>query len=188
MVGVDASLLWDPLSALMTLIVTGSRRADSHVYSVGYMHGDERYPRFFGYLNLFIASMLTLVLADNFGLMFVGWELVGLLVLLAHQLLVHQTVGRGSGQEGLHRQPNRRLGLSRRTLMLIFAAFGTLDFGVVFGEARRPAEHVGMATAITLLLFVGATGKSAQIPLYIWLPDAMEGPPRSRRSSTPRRW
>ena len=173
MVGANASLLWDPLSALMTLIVTGVGSL-IHIYSVGYMHGDERYPRFFGYMNLFIASMLTLVLADNFGLMFVGWELVGLSSYLLISFWFTKPSAAAAGKKAFIVNRIGDWGFLV-ALMLIFAAFGTLDFGVVFGEAGGLLS-VGMATAITLLLFVGATGKSAQIPLYIWLPDAMEGP------------
>ena len=173
MVGANASLLWDPLSALMTLIVTGVGSL-IHLYSVGYMHGDERYPRFFGYMNLFIGSMLTLVLADNFGLMFVGWELVGLSSYLLISFWFTKPSAAAAGKKAFIVNRIGDWGFLVG-LMLIFAAFGTLDFGVVFGQARGLLS-VGMATAITLLLFVGAAGKSAQIPLYIWLPDAMEGP------------
>ena len=173
MVGANASLLWDPLSSVMTLIVTGVGSL-IHIYSVGYMHGDERYPRFFGYMNLFIASMLTLVLADNFGLMFVGWELVGLSSYLLISFWFTKPSAAAAGKKAFIVNRIGDWGFLVG-LMLIFAAFGTLDFGVVFGEAEGVLS-VGMATAITLLLFVGATGKSAQIPLYIWLPDAMEGP------------
>jgi len=173
MVGANASLLWDPLSSVMTLIVTGVGSL-IHIYSVGYMHGDERYPRFFGYMNLFIASMLTLVLADNFGLMFVGWELVGLSSYLLISFWFTKPSAAAAGKKAFIVNRIGDWGFLV-ALMLIFAAFGTLDFGVVFGEAQGLLS-VGMATAITLLLFVGAAGKSAQIPLYIWLPDAMEGP------------
>ena len=173
MVGANASLLWDPLSSVMTLIVTGVGSL-IHIYSVGYMHGDERYPRFFGYMNLFIASMLTLVLADNFGLMFVGWELVGLSSYLLISFWFTKPSAAAAGKKAFIVNRIGDWGFLV-ALMLIFAAFGTLDFGVVFGEAGSLLS-VGMATAITLLLFVGAAGKSAQIPLYIWLPDAMEGP------------
>ena len=173
MVGANASLLWDPLSSVMALIVTGVGSL-IHIYSVGYMHGDERYPRFFGYMNLFIASMLTLVLADNFGLMFVGWELVGLSSYLLISFWFTKPSAAAAGKKAFIVNRIGDWGFLV-ALMLIFAAFGTLDFGVVFGEAGGLLS-VGMATAITLLLFVGATGKSAQIPLYIWLPDAMEGP------------
>ncbi len=172
-IGANASLLWDPLSSLMTLIVTGVG-ALIHIYSVGYMHGDERYPRFFGYMNLFIASMLTLVLADNFALMFVGWELVGLSSYLLISFWFTKPSAAAAGKKAFIVNRIGDWGFLVG-LMLIFAAFGTLDFAIVFAEAPGVLT-VGMATAITLMLFVGATGKSAQLPLYMWLPDAMEGP------------
>ncbi len=172
-VGANASLLWDPLSALMTLVVTGVG-ALIHIYSVGYMHGDERYPRFFAYMNLFIASMLTLVLADNFALMFVGWELVGLSSYLLISFWFVKPSAAAAGKKAFIVNRIGDWGFLI-ALMMIFAAFGTLDFGIVFAEAHSVLS-VGLATAITLMLFLGATGKSAQLPLYMWLPDAMEGP------------
>jgi NADH-quinone oxidoreductase subunit L len=173
MIGANASLLWDPLSALMTLIVTGVGGL-IHIYSIGYMHGDERYPRFFSYMNLFIASMLTLVLADNFALMFVGWELVGLSSYLLISFWFSKPSAAAAGKKAFIVNRIGDWGFLV-ALMMIFAAFGTLDFGIVFARAGGVLS-VGLATAITLMLFVGATGKSAQLPLYVWLPDAMEGP------------
>jgi NADH-quinone oxidoreductase subunit L len=170
---VDASLLWDPLATVMTLVVTGVG-ALIHIYATGYMHGDERYPRFFGYMNLFIASMLTLVLADNFAVMFVGWELVGLSSYLLISFWFTKPAAAAAGKKAFIVNRIGDWGFIV-ALLLIFAAFGTFDFGMVFEEAPTVLT-VGMATAITLLLFVGAIGKSAQIPLYVWLPDAMEGP------------
>jgi NADH-quinone oxidoreductase subunit L len=170
---VDASLLWDPLATVMTLVVTGVG-ALIHIYATGYMHGDERYPRFFGYMNLFIASMLTLVLADNFAVMFVGWELVGLSSYLLISFWFTKPAAAAAGKKAFIVNRIGDWGFIV-ALLLIFAAFGTFDFGTVFEEAPTVLT-VGMATAITLLLFVGAIGKSAQIPLYVWLPDAMEGP------------
>jgi NADH-quinone oxidoreductase subunit L len=172
-VGANASLLWDPLSALMTLVVTGVG-ALIHIYSVGYMHGDERYSLFFAYMNLFIASMLTLVLADNFALMFVGWELVGLSSYLLISFWFVKPSAAAAGKKAFIVNRIGDWGFLI-ALMMIFAAFGTLDFGIVFAEAHSVLS-VGLATAITLMLFLGATGKSAQLPLYMWLPDAMEGP------------
>ncbi len=173
MIGANVSFLWDPLAALMTLIVTGVGSL-IHVYSIGYMHGDDRYPRFFGYMNLFIASMLTLVLADNFALMFVGWELVGLSSYLLISFWFSKPSAAAAGKKAFIVNRIGDWGFLVG-LMLIFAAFGTLDFGIVFAEAGTVLS-VSMATAITLMLFIGATGKSAQLPLYVWLPDAMEGP------------
>jgi len=172
-IGANASLLWDPLSSLMTLIVTGVGGL-IHIYSIGYMHGDERYPRFFGYMNLFIGSMLTLVLADNFALMFVGWELVGLSSYLLISFWFSKPSAAAAGKKAFIVNRIGDWGFLV-ALMMIFAAFGTLDFGIVFARAEGVLS-VGMATAITLMLFIGATGKSAQLPLYVWLPDAMEGP------------
>ena len=171
--GADVSLLWDPLSALMTMIITGVGGL-IHIYSIGYMHGDERYPRFFAYMNLFIGSMLTLVLADNFALMFVGWELVGLSSYLLISFWFSKPSAAAAGKKAFIVNRIGDWGFLV-ALMMIFAAFGTLDFEIVFARAGGVLT-VGMATAITLMLFVGATGKSAQLPLYVWLPDAMEGP------------
>ena len=171
--GVDASLLWDPLAAVMTLVVTGVG-ALIHIYAIGYMRGDDRFPRFFAYMNLFIASMLILVLADNFAVMFVGWELVGLSSYLLISFWFTKPVAAAAGKKAFIVNRIGDWGFLV-ALMLIFAAFGTFDFATVFEEAPTVLT-VGMATAITLLLFVGAIGKSAQIPLYVWLPDAMEGP------------
>jgi NADH-quinone oxidoreductase subunit L len=171
--GVDVEVLWDPLSALLTLIVTGVGGL-IHLYSIGYMHGDERFPRFFAYLNLFIASMLILVLASNYAVMFVGWELVGLssYLLISFWFTKPQAAAAGKKAFIVNRIGDWGFLVA---MMLIFAAFGTLDFETVFGTAEGVLS-VGMATAITLLLFIAAAGKSAQIPLYVWLPDAMEGP------------
>ena len=171
--GVDAALLWDPLAALMTLIVTGVG-AVIHLYAIGYMHGDERFGRFFAYMNLFIASMLTLVLASNFGVMFIGWELVGLSSYLLISFWFVRPSAAAAGKKAFIVNRIGDWGFLV-ALMLIFAAFGTLDFAIVFAEADVVLS-TAMATAITLLLFVGAIGKSAQVPLYVWLPDAMEGP------------
>jgi NADH-quinone oxidoreductase subunit L len=172
-IDVPAELLWDPLAALMTLIVTGVG-AVIHVYAIGYMHDDERFPRFFAYLNLFIASMLVLVLAANYGIMFVGWELVGLCSYLLISFWFVKPSAAAAGKKAFIVNRIGDWGFLV-ALMVIFFFFGTLDFATVFEEA--PAElSTAAATVVTLLLFIGATGKSAQIPLYIWLPDAMEGP------------
>jgi NADH-quinone oxidoreductase subunit L len=174
-VGADAAILWDPLSVLLTLIVTGVG-ALIHLYSIGYMHGDDRYPRFFSFLNLFIASMLILVLAANFAVMFVGWELVGLSSYLLISFWFTKPSAAAAGKKAFIVNRIGDWGFLV-ALMVIFATFGTFDFQVIFAETPV-LFGVGSATitAITLLLFVGAAGKSAQIPLYIWLPDAMEGP------------
>jgi NADH-quinone oxidoreductase subunit L len=172
-VGADIAILWDPLSALMTMIVTGIGSL-IHLYSIGYMHGDERYPRFFAFMNLFIASMMILVLAANYAMMFIGWELVGLSSYLLISFWFTKPAAAAAGKKAFIVNRIGDWGFLVG-LMIIFASFGTFDFHTIFASAPT-AITVGTATAITLLLFVGATGKSAQIPLYIWLPDAMEGP------------
>jgi NADH-quinone oxidoreductase subunit L len=175
-----AEFLLDPLSAIMILVVTGVGFI-IHIYSIGYMHAEDGYYRFFSYLNLFLFSMLILVLANNFLLMFVGWEGVGL---CSYLLIGYYFDRRSAGDAGKKAFIVNRIGDIGFVLgiFLIFMTFHSLDFGEVFrqiasGSVRFPLEtSAGILTAISLLLFVGATGKSAQIPLYVWLPDAMEGP------------
>ena len=165
----------DQLSGLYLLIITGVGFL-IHVYSVGYMDGESGYYRFFAYLNLFVFFMLILVLGDSFLLMFVGWEGVG----LCSYLLIGYYFEKDSAAEAAKKAfLFNRIGdfgvLS--AVMLIFLAFGSIEFGTINAEAAARLEYGGaLVTAITLLLFLGATGKSAQIPLYVWLPDAMEGP------------
>jgi len=168
----------DPLSAVMILVVTGVGFL-IHIYSVGYMAHEKAVARYFVYLNLFTFAMLTLVLADNFLLMFVGWEGVGL---CSYLLIGYWYEKKSASDAGKKAFIVNRIGDFGFMLgaFLIFWTFGSLNYTEVF--ARIPALKAsgalteGIATAITLLLFVGATGKSAQIPLYVWLPDAMEGP------------
>ncbi len=173
-IGYDLAL--DRLSAVMLLVVTGVGLL-IHIYSVGYMAQEGGYYRFFAYLNLFMFFMLTLVLAANFLLLFVGWEGVG----LCSYLLIGFWFLKASASNAANKAfiVNRvgDFGFSL-AIYLIFANFGTLDFARVFpAVSRQPVESGwGTLTAIGLLLLVGATGKSAQIPLYVWLPDAMEGP------------
>jgi NADH-quinone oxidoreductase subunit L len=187
----NVSFLLDPLSAVMILVVTGVGFL-IHVYSIGYMAHDASFRRFFLYLNLFMWAMLTLVLADNFLLMFVGWEGVG----LCSYLLIGFWYARPSAAEA-----GKKAFLMNRigdfgfilAMLILFTACGSLDYGHVFGAApaffREGAPTIAAAfgqlfsgnglpliTVATLLMFLGATGKSAQIPLYTWLPDAMEGP------------
>ena len=171
--GASAELLWDPLAATMALVVTGVGTL-IHIYSIGYMHGDERFSRFFTYLNLFIASMLILVLANNFALLFVGWELVGLCSYLLISFWFTRSSAAAAGKKAFVVNRIGDFGFMI-ALMLIFTSFGTLSYTQVLHE---PGHVIGAstATAIGLLLLVGAAGKSAQLPLYIWLPDAMEGP------------
>ena len=170
--GVAAELRWDPLSALMTLVVTGVGSL-IHLYSIGYMHGEARYGRFFTYLNLFVASMQILVLANNFAVLFVGWELVGLCSYLLISFYFEKDAAAAAGKKAFIVNRVGDVGFIV-ALMLIFGQFGTFSFDVVFEGAGALAA--GTATAIGLLLLVGAAGKSAQLPLYVWLPDAMEGP------------
>ncbi len=171
----DVRFMIDPLSAVMMLVVTGVGFL-IHVYSTGYMGHEKAYGRYFAYLNLFTFSMLTLVLADNFLLMFLGWEAVG----LCSYLLIGFWYERPSAAEaGKKAFVVNRIGDWGFLLgiFLIFVTFGSVDFGTVFAQApQRLAVGSAVASAIALLLFFGATGKSAQIPLYVWLPDAMEGP------------
>ena len=164
----------DPLSAVMILIVTGVGFL-IHVYSIGYMAHDPGYARYFAYLNLFTAMMLTLVLADNFLVMFVGWEGVG----LCSYLLIGFWY-----EDGEKAQAGRKAFITNRIgdfafilgMLSILFLFHTLDFSKVMREIAAGGAPEGILTTIALALFVGACGKSAQIPLYVWLPDAMAGP------------
>ncbi len=172
---VNFGFLFDPLSAVMVLVVTGVGFL-IHLYSVGYMHDDPGYGRYFTYLNLFIFSMLTLVLANNYLLMFVGWEGVGLCSYLLIGFWFEKKSAADAGKKAFIVNRIGDFGFILG-LFIIFWQVGSLDFSIVF--AKAPEVFIvgsGLITAATLLLFLGATGKSAQIPLYIWLPDAMEGP------------
>jgi NADH-quinone oxidoreductase subunit L len=172
---VPFSFLIDPLSLTLMLIVTGVG-ALIHIYSIGYMHGDPRVQRFFVYLNLFIASMLVLVMADNFLLMFVGWELVGLCSYLLIGFWFNNIRNAEAGRKAFVVNRIGDVGFIV-AILLIFATFGSLNYADVFGRvATMSALDAPIMVAITLLLFIGATGKSAQIPLFVWLPDAMAGP------------
>jgi len=171
----DFDLQLDQLTMVMLLVVTGVGFL-IHIYSVGYMAHEEGYWRFFAYLNLFMFFMLTLVLSENFLLMFVGWEGVG----LASYLLIGFYFLRDSAvRAGIKAFVVNRIGDFGFliALFLLIAHFGTLDYHEVFSQiAQHPEWQGGILTAIALFLVLGATGKSAQIPLYVWLPDAMEGP------------
>jgi NADH-quinone oxidoreductase subunit L len=176
---VDWSFRLDPLSALMILVVTGIGFL-IHVYSTAYMHDEPAgaYARYFSYLNLFCFFMLTLVLGANFLVMFVGWEGVGL---CSYLLIGYWYEKKSASDAGKKAFLVNRIGDFGFILgmMLVFFTFGTLDFrAVADAAAALPVETAvfGTISLVCILLFVGATGKSAQIPLYVWLPDAMEGP------------
>lgn len=171
--GVDAALWLDPLSGVMILMVTGVSFL-IHVYSIGYMHGDEGYGRYFTYLNLFTFSMLLLVLGDSLALLFVGWEGVGLCSYLLIGFWFERDSAADAGNKAFI---VNRIGDAAFIvgMLALVALFGTLDIQRILHEAPSVLT-TGTATLVVLLLFFGATGKSAQIPLHIWLPDAMEGP------------
>ncbi|HEY9137591.1 MAG TPA: NADH-quinone oxidoreductase subunit L [Terriglobus sp.] len=172
---VDFSLVLDQLSLVMLLVITGVGFL-IHIYSVGYMAHDKAYWRFFAYLNLFLFFMTTLVLAGNVLLMFVGWEGVGL---ASYLLIGFWFTKKSAADAGRKAFVVNRIGDFGFLLamFLLINHFGTLSFTQVFAAIQRQPElHGGFLTAIALLLVVGAAGKSAQIPLYVWLPDAMEGP------------
>ena len=178
---IDIAYQVDQLSILYTLIITGIGTL-IHIYSIGYMHGDKSFPRFFAYLNLFVFMMLNLVLANNFVLTFLGWEGVG----LCSYLLIGFWYDRKF--EGSHivwtGDAAKKAFIVNRigdfgvliAMFLIYMRFGSLEYTTVNMAAASGGIDAGLITAITLLLFLGCTGKSAQIPLGIWLPDAMAGP------------
>jgi NADH-quinone oxidoreductase subunit L len=169
-VGVDLAV--DRLTAVMLLVVTGVGSL-IHIYAVGYMAHEGGYYRFFAYLNLFMFFMLILVLGANFLLLFVGWEGVGLCsyLLIGFYFLKKSATDAGKKAFIVNRIGDFGFSLA---MLLIVITFGSLDFGVVFPQVASKPE--GVLTLIGLLLLVGACGKSAQIPLHVWLPDAMEGP------------
>ena len=171
---VNIGFLIDPLSLIMMLTVSGVSFI-IHVYSVGYMHDDPGYRRYFVYLNLFVFFMLTLVSANSFLLMFVGWEGVGLCSYLLIGFWYQRKAPADAGKKAfiVNRVGDYGFLLA---MFLIFITFGSLNFLPVFEGASKFASGSITITVMTLLLFVGACGKSAQIPLYVWLPDAMEGP------------
>ncbi len=172
---VPIGFLVDPLSMIMIMVVSGVG-CIIHVYSIGYMHGEIGFRRYFSYLNLFVFNMLILVSANNFLLMFVGWEGVGL---CSYLLIGYYYEKKSASDAGKKAFVVNRIGDFGFLIgmFLIFTVFGTFNYVDVFSVAPEKLTQGGvLVTLITLLLFVGATGKSAQIPLYTWLPDAMEGP------------
>ena len=173
----DFSLYLDQLSLVMLLVVTGVGFL-IHIYSVGYMWDDPSYYRFFSYLNLFMFFMLTLILANNYLVMFIGWEGVGLASYLLIGFWFTKDSAASAGKKAFIVNRIGDFGFLI-ALFLIIQHFGSLDFTKVFAQVQPYAPETagaGLLTAIGILLMVGACGKSAQIPLYVWLPDAMEGP------------
>jgi NADH-quinone oxidoreductase subunit L len=169
---VRLDLLLDPLSSVFTLLITGVGTL-VHVYSIGYMAHDPGRRRFFGYLNLFLASMLLLVLASSYLVLYVGWEMVGLSSFLLIGFWYAKPSAATAAKKAFvtNRVGDVGLGLA---IMLMFASLGAMDFASVLGSADRLSTAT--ATGIGFLLLLGACGKSAQVPLHVWLPDAMEGP------------
>jgi len=171
---IDFAFLIDRLSAIMLLVVTGVGFL-IHIYSIGYMSHEPDHPRFFAYLNLFIFFMLLLVMGSNFIVMFAGWEGVGLCSYLLIGFWFKNTDYNNAAKKAFIMNRIGDLGFLLG-VFLIFTTFGTVSFKEVFEGAKQFSSNDPTITAICLLLFVGAIGKSAQIPLYTWLPDAMAGP------------
>ncbi len=176
---IDFSFVLDQLSLVMLLVVTGVGFL-IHVYSVGYMHDDPGYARYFSYLNLFLFFMTTLVLAGNVLLMFVGWEGVGLASYLLIGFWFQKQSAAAAGKKAFIVNRIGDFGFLVG-IFLLLANFGTLTFAEISSKlaanpAQNPVLTSGVLTIICLCLLLGAAGKSAQLPLYVWLPDAMEGP------------
>ena len=172
--GIDAAFRVDAISTVMLLIITGVGLLN-HIYSIGYMAHDEAFPRFFAHLNLFVFFMLILVLGANYPLMFIGWEGVGLCSYLLIGYWYKNTEYNHAANKAFIMNRIGDLGFLLG-MFLIFKTFGSLDFDTVFASAAGMESNAPVLVCITLLLFIGAMGKSAQIPLYTWLPDAMAGP------------
>lgn len=170
----DFTLRFDQLTAVMGLVVTGVGSI-IHVYAIGYMHADPSRPRFFAYLNLFMFAMLLLILGGNLAVMFIGWEGVGF---CSYALIGFWFKNINFAAAGRKAFVVNRIGDAGFliAMFLLFQAFGTLDFVELAKAIGAGAVSVQLCTLIAVLLFVGATGKSAQIPLFVWLPDAMAGP------------
>ena len=169
---VDAALLVDPLSMTMALFVTGVGTL-IHLYSVGYMHGDPKYAKFFLYLNLFLFSMLMLVLGENLVVTFLGWEGVGTCSYLLISFWHERPTAATAGKKAFVTNRIGDFGFMVATFLL-WTTLGTVSYAGL--AAGAPALATGTATVVSLLLLLAAAGKSAQLPLYVWLPDAMEGP------------
>jgi NADH-quinone oxidoreductase subunit L len=173
-INLPVEFLIDPLTSLMMLIITGVGFL-IHVYSVGYMHGDEGYNRFFSYMNLFIFFMLVLVMGGSYPVMFIGWEGVGLCSYLLIGFWNKNNENNDAAKKAFIMNRIGDLGFLIG-MFLIFTTFGSLSYNAVFQKAVSMTSGTTVLTVITMLLFLGATGKSAQIPLLTWLPDAMAGP------------
>ena len=169
---VDIGFLADPLSITMILFITGVATL-IHLYSIGYMHGDPNFSKFFVYLNLFAFSMLMLVLGDNLLVTFLGWEGVGACSYFLISFWFDDEANASAGKKAFVTNRVGDFGFMLATFLAFFT-FGSIEYGEMFSGA--PGMSSTTATAIVLLLFVGAAGKSAQFPLYLWLPDAMAGP------------
>ena len=169
---VKVGFLADPLSIAMALFITGIGTL-IHLYSIGYMHGDPKFSKFFVYMNLFVFSMLMLVLGSNMLITFLGWEGVGA---CSYFLIAFWFSNEANASAGKKAFVTNRIGDwgFMTAMFLAFATVGSLDYSIVLEQA--PAIAPVTATAIALLLFLGACGKSAQLPLFVWLPDAMAGP------------
>ena len=171
---IDAALQLDPLSMVMVLVITGVGTL-IHIFSVGYMREDPGYPRYFAYLNLFVFFMLVLVLGANYPVMFVGWEGVGLCSYLLIGFWFSEKANADAGKKAFIVNRIGDFGFLI-AMFIMFAMFGALDFAGVNAAAATLPMGAPLLTAICLFLFLGCAGKSAQIPLYVWLPDAMAGP------------
>ncbi len=177
-ISVQMGFAVDRLAAVMLLVVSGVGTL-IHLYSIGYMHGDPRFSRFFAYMNLFAAMMLLLVVSDNLVAMFLGWEGVGLCSYLLIGFWYEKPFDKGTvGDAARKAFVVNRIGDFGFILgvFLLWVSYGTVSFAQLGAQAQAGLITTGVATLAGLLLFVGATGKSAQIPLYVWLPDAMAGP------------
>src|SRR6185295_7392838 len=172
---IDFAFQVDPLSSVMLLVVTGVGLL-IHIFSIGYMRSDPGYPRYFAYLNLFVFFMLILVLGESFPVMFVGWEGVGLCSYLLIGFWYSEKANADAGKKAFIMNRIGDFGFLV-AMFFLWREFGTLNFAEVTARAPQVLQvGGGIVTAITLFLFLGCTGKSAQIPLYTWLPDAMAGP------------
>jgi len=173
-INIPVAFLFDSLSLIMILVITGVGSL-IHFYSIGYMKGEKGFARYFAYLNLFIFFMLTLVLGNNLLVMFMGWEGVGL---CSYLLIGYYYETDYAPAAGLKAFVVNRIGDMGFLIgiFLVMANFGTLHFGELAVKAAASPVNAALMTGITMMFFIGATGKSAQIPLYVWLPDAMAGP------------